>query len=266
MKRRSVLLVSTVLLLLCHAALRAEVLEGKIFLGPGLGLFLEKDEGLFRSMLRALALVDGEIPVLDLTALEISRNHLFLGEDGNLYLRDQDLGSIHRVGRWTGPDQINLDPGVVLEVTRTNSEIFEGEDHRGLVVRQVDRSAGEDQAPVAASFRFWMDQLADLYLPGAMSPSEEARASLMIRALVGALPGGPSPTADQAENLKSLRTWIEDNRFGNLEAALPVLHTVLAMVRGEGVFQHENLESYERRSLESLEAYYVDLQKTARGE
>lgn len=252
------------LLLLLQSGLRAETLEGRIFLGPGLGLFLEKDEGLFREMLRALSLVSGDAPVVDLTALEISRSHLILDQEGSVYVRDQDDEELHEVGTWTGPGEVRLEPGVVLEVTRTNAEIFEGEDDRGLVVH-VESDAGVDPSEVeVADFTFWMDQLGDIFLPGAMSRDEEADAALLIQALLGALPTDPSPTAEQAENLKQLRNWVQDHRFGNLEAVVPLVQGALSRVRGEGVFEHDDLDSYEHEALRDLERYYLEIREAAR--
>jgi len=131
-------------------------------------------------LLRALSLVGSEVPVINLTALEISRDHLFLGTDHKVYLRDEDDHEVHKVGSWKTPRCILLDPDVVLRVNRTTSEIFEGETRDGLRV-SLDSGPARVAYPVhATDLEYWLDHLTEIFLPGGMSRSEEADAGLIV--------------------------------------------------------------------------------------
>jgi hypothetical protein len=259
-------LVLAVLVFLAVARiLPAETLEGRVFLGPGLGLYLEKDEGLFQEMLRALSLVSGEVPVVNLTALAISRSHLFLAEDHRVYVRDEEDGEIHPVGSWKTARKITLDSGVHLQVTRSSSQIFEGQLQESLHVQVEGDLEVAEEGVVPASFGFWMDRLGEIYYPGAMTKGEEAEVALLIQALVGALPCDSSPGAEEAENIKTFRQWVGTHRFDNPEATELVLAGVLAKVRGEGHFQRESLDSGELQAVEALESFYLGIREVAAG-
>lgn len=222
----AVLLWSTLL----PGALRAEVLQGRIFLGPGLHLYLEKDEGLFTQMMRSLALMDGEIPIMDLSSLMIAPHQLFLGTDRGLYYRDESDGSIHKVGSFSSPREIHLTEGVTLLATRTAQEVFEGKTVDTLRVTIQD---SELPPPVdgieRAGMAHWLGWLEETWVPGAMTEEESRDAALVQAALMGALPTDSEPTAAQGESLKILRGWLEANPYSEA----PFLEQILdETVRG----------------------------------
>ena len=258
------LLALMLLLPLVASPAAAEVLVGRIFLGPGLSLYLEKDEGLFVEMLRALSLVGSEVPVINLTALEISRDHLFLGTDHKVYLRDEDDHEVHKVGTWKTPRCILLDPDVVLRVNRTTSQIFEGETRDGLRVSLDSGPARVAYQVRPTDLEYWLDHLTEIFLPGGMSRSEEADAGLIVNALMGAFPTDPTPTAQQGENLKKLRSWVTSHRFENLSGVMVVLDKVRTRLRGEQLQGRDELTRNERRGLEEMARFYDSIRDMIR--
>lgn len=255
---------ATFLLLSLSSWLPAELLEGRLFLGPGLSIHLEKDEGMFTEMLRALSLVDGEVPVIDLKSLEISREHLFLGTDGNVYLRDDDDFELHGVGTWSSPGHIRLHEGVELRASRSTDELFEGETQDALHVRLSSDPRPVSSEVEVAGIEFWLEHLAEAYIPGGMTRSEESELALVIHALMGALPTDASPTAEEAEHLKQFKGWVENHRLENLEALEPILREILLKLRGGRVDADGDLSRSEREMLTSLTGFYAAIESTIR--
>lgn len=249
-------LVLLVTLLLAPAA-SAELLEGRIFLGPGLSLYLEKEEGLFTEMLRALNLVDGEIPVVDLAGLEISREHLFLGTDNGLYLRD-DERDLHRVGTWDRPGAVRLDPGVELHTRRTVAEIFQGEVRESLVVSLTSAERPAEGEVQEAGLGFWLDRLADDYIPGSMTRREEEDVGLVMNALLGAMPTTARPTATQAESLKVINAWLSDHPYESSDAIRVLVEQALLRLNASEVHDDE-VDGDEQQTLDALRQHYRHL-------
>ncbi len=240
----------------------AESLSGRIFLGPGLALFLERDESLFVAMLRSLSLVSGETETVDLTAMMISRNQLFLGADRSVYLRDPGQGTLHPVGRWLSPRRIELAAGVRLEASRSPTEVFEGMQVDTLKVRSASGLPPAVEGAEPADFGFWLGELDRIYVPGAMTRAEETDAALLFRALTGALPGGPQPSAAQGENLKRLRDWIEGHPYDDKLAAARLVDESLRRLRGQAL-HGEDPEG--RAVLRSLIGYFEALEQRVHG-
>lgn len=236
--------------------LRAETLTGRLFLGPGLGLHLEKDEGLFTEMLRALSLVDSEVPVVNLKALAIRRDHLFLGETGELFLRhaeDDGPGEVVSIGRWKSAGQVSLDSGVQLESFRTAQEIFEGGARDALHVRLSSGIGTPADEPVEAKLDFWLTYLSERYYPDSMSERDHEESSILLQAMVGSLPQSPEPSAEAGENLKRLKRWVEENPYENPEGTYVLLETMVTRLRNS--LLHLDVDQ-DADTLESLLDFY----------
>jgi hypothetical protein len=243
--------------LLLAPAASAELLEGRIFLGPGLSLYLEKEEGLFTEMLRALNLVDGEIPVVDLAGLEISREHLFLGTDNGLYLRDEER-ELHRVGSWERPGAVTLDPGVELHTRRTVAEIFQGEVRESLAVTLSSEDRPAEGPVEEAGLAFWLERLASEYIPGSMTRGEEEDVGLVMNAVLGAMPTTARPTAAQAESLKKIDAWLEANPYDSSDAIRLLVEQALVRLNASEVHDDE-VDGQEQATLQALREHYRQL-------
>ena len=250
------MLVLLVTLLFAPAA-SAELLEGRIFLGPGLSLYLEKDEGMFTEMLRALHLVDGEIPVVDLAGLEISREHLFLATDQGVYLRDEER-DLHRVGSWERPGAIRLDPGIQLHTRRTVAEIFQGEVRESLAVTLGSEAAEADADVREAGVGFWLNRLAMDYMPGSMTRREEEDVGLMMNAVLGAMPTTGRPTAAQAESLKKIDSWLAEHPYESSDAIRLLVDQALVRLNAAEVHDDE-VDGGEQATRDALRRHYRQL-------
>ena len=251
-------LAAAVALTAAGTAARAEPLEGRIFLGSGCALYLEKDEGVFTRVLRELSLVNGEVPVVDLSALMISPDQLFLGVDQGLYYKDVERGTLHRVGDWSSPQEVRLAPGVRLVARRTMAELFEGRRVEALAVKGVEGVGPAVAGAEAARFGFWLQRLHELYVPGAMTQAEEADAVLLMRALMGSLPRCPRASAAQGENLKELRAWLDQHPYEEVPALARMLDEIIKGLRLKAL--HGDLEGGEAATVASLLLFYEQLQ------
>lgn len=235
----------------------AEQLDGRIHLGPGCSLWLQKSEGMWTSLLRSLSLVDGEVPEVDLDAKMIAPHQLFMGQDKKLYYRDVDDGSVHAVGTWTSPRTVDLDAGVELHLARSVQEVFEGRQSDALQVR-LDSDPGPEVEPAErADFRFWLERLTEVYMPGLMSDADRMDSGVLVAALAGSLPQDGEPSAQQVENLRQLHAYVDDNPYEDLPGAMLLARENLRRVKAASL--------HGGGGLDQLLAYYEEIVEALEG-
>lgn len=187
----------------------ARALKGRLFLGRDLHIFLQEDESLVTDLLRTIALVQSEVPVVNLSAAALRPDQLAIGKDRKLYAADPAGGWV-QVGEADDVSSLRLGDGVALEMARDALATFAGDNSERLAVRWP-AGARHVEAPPLATFADW---LAELDRQAAASPTakQEPAYVFLFNALAGSLPG-TSESKDASERFRVFKGWIERGSF-----------------------------------------------------
>lgn len=210
----------------------ARNLAGRVFLGKGLQLYLQEDESILTNVLRSIRLISSDVPVLNISALSVSPDMVFIGEDRKLYFRDvHGDGKTYAIGQLGDLSDASLRRGVRFYEQRQALDAFEGRHKGRLAVRCNSRPAAEDETPRPADMQFWLDELQREYDARFTSELHRNNAILILNALPDALPADGKGDASLYENLKLLTSWVREGSFEYVKPLQALVRTLLQRVK-----------------------------------
>jgi hypothetical protein len=199
-----------VLFVLASVAAEARPLKGRLFLGRDLHIFIEEDESLVTDLLRSIALVQSEVPVMNLTAAALRPDQLAIGKDRKLYAADPAGGWVE-VGEADDVSCLKLAEGVSLELARDVVGTFAGDTAERLAVRWPEGARRVAEPPLA-TFADWLAELDRQACEVVSSKAQPAPYVFLFNALAGSLPG-TSASPQASERYRTLKGWIERGPF-----------------------------------------------------
>ena len=216
-------------------------LSGRVFLGKGLQLYLQEDESILTELLRSICLISSDVPILNINAMSVSRDMVFVGRDRKLYFHDvHGDGETYVIGTLADLSQARLRSGIRFYEQRQALDAFEGKKKGRLAVACSSRPNPEDEAPRSADLSFWLAELQREYDARFRDDRHRNNAILILNALPDALPVDGRGEAFIYENLKLFCAFVERGDFEYVDPVRAVLRTVMKRVkhgmveRGEG--------------------------------
>ncbi len=223
------------LLLACASPGPGEELQGRLYLGEDLHLYLLPDPGLFTRLFSAVG-ISSPPEAVDLTATSaLGRDELVFarapGEDGewDLYARvrsRRDEESWYRVARSTRRlwEIALVDRVKIARVKKGALDVFEGSvrDDPWFLKIEAPTAAEVPERPSRLPFRFWLDEFVFSYddmahSRGSRGAKAQDNYTTLKRALVTALPEslGDKAPPEHAERVKQLSEVVR--KAGNEE-------------------------------------------------
>lgn len=199
-----------VLFVLAPVAAEARPLKGRLFLGRDLHIFIEEDESLVTDLLRSIALVQSEVPVVNLSAAAMRPDQLAIGKDRKLYAADP-AGGWTEVGEADDVSSLKLAEGVTLELARDVVATFSGDTTERLAVG-FPESARRVAQPPLATFADWLAELDRQACEIASTKAQPAPYVFLFNALAASLPG-TSAASEASERYRTLKAWIDRGPF-----------------------------------------------------
>jgi len=191
--------------------LRADDLDGRVYLGKGLDIELEEKESLISEFLRYLKLKKSPRRVVNLSQLGKKGDGLFVGEDMNLYFSsEKEGGAAFPIGSASKLWKFRVDDDVEFSNVADVSKIL---DPAGGAVTRKLRVKTTKNRPRAhnaqqTSFEFWLKELVfeyDRYNPRRKTDENYPYIAEAIRT---ALPGPNDMSEAKLDNLTFLHRYV----------------------------------------------------------
>ncbi len=211
----------------------ARDLSGRVFLGNRTQLHLQEDESVITNILRAVKLVNRDVPVMNLNSIAIQNDYLFIGEDHELYFIDKvKRDHIYHVGSASDLSNIKLFDGVSLKaVENTNANFESGQRELALKVIMKKEMEVADPSTKRARYAHWLDEMVNTYDETTMTEGAKRNYTILMNALSTALPDGDNEDPRAFEHLKIVKRYIEQGSYSSATPLEQLVNSVLKRVK-----------------------------------
>lgn len=247
------------IVLLVSPQLEAEDLRGRLFLGDGLDIQLEKKEGVIAEFLRYLKLKKSPREVVNISMLGKQGDRVFIGEDMKLYFSSETKnGAAYPIGSASRLWKFRVDDDVSFAKVAELSKIL---DPSGGSVGRKLRVKTRKNRPRAhnarqTTFEFWLQELVfeyDRYNPRRKT---EENYPYIVDAIRTALPTHDDQSEERMENLKFLKRYVRSSKGMDL---IPLRKVIVDL--------HKELSAFDtpKSVLEPLAAIKKEIFKKTEG-
>ncbi len=227
------ILLAVSLLITLSAPAQARDLAGRLFFGTFTQLHLQEDESFLTEMLRAVKVVNRELPVLNLNSIAIQNDYVFVAEDHELYYIDMaHRDRILHIGTAEDLSNIKLFDGVTLKAVENINANFES-GQRELALKVVVSKEMEAAAPgtTRAKYSHWLNELDTIWDETLMTEGAKRNYTILMNALSSALPDGENEDPRAFEHLKLVKKYIEAGTFPAKEPLQQLIDVMIKRVK-----------------------------------